>query len=103
MNQFQLPVEKSHGTCLVRVKMREGLEYDEGTWLGVSLAATQLNIVCVGTSLFTANQGGNTTAGLYDGILISLTYLAPEISLQLEGNGTAGMNETVVGDITSTS
>jgi len=87
MNQFQLPVVKSHKTCAAMVDMQEGVTVDMGTWLGISLAATQLNMVCVGTSAFPIDQGGYTTAGMYDGIKVQLMYVAPE-NIGIVGNGT---------------
>ena len=99
LNPFQLPVTKWHHTCAVRISMKDGIKDDEGTWLSVSLAATQLNIVCVGTSAFPTYQGGYTTAGRYDGVKVSLVYCPPEgCSVQGVGNGTMLVNGTMTGD-----
>ena len=87
MNQWQLPVVKSHRTCAVMVDMKDGIVNEMGTWLGVSLAATQLNMVCVGTSMFPEYQGGYTTAGMYDGVKVQLMYVPPDGPVGV-GNGT---------------
>ncbi|KAL6717184.1 hypothetical protein ACLMJK_005099 [Lecanora helva] len=93
LNPYQLPVTKWHNTCLVTVDMEPGRDKDEGTWLGVSLAATQLNQACVGTSAFPKFQGGFTHAGLYDGIRVVLEYREPNNALL--GNGTAQSSGTL--------
>lgn len=92
-NEWQLPVVRSHHTCAVVVSMREGIKEVEGTWLSISLAATQLNIVCVGTSRFPTYQGGTTHAGLYDGVKVKLMYIEPGKS-SLGVNGTISLNGT---------
>ena len=98
MDQYRLPVTKAHGTCAVLVDMEDGRKDDGGTWLGISLAATQLNIVCVGTGTFPKNQGGYTNAGLHDGVRVVLMYMPP-LNSGLEGNWSAQSNETVFGDV----
>ena len=98
MDRYQLPVTKAHGTCVVLVDMEDGRKDDGGTWLGVSLAATQLNIVCVGTGAFPIYQGGYTNTGLSDGVRVVLMYMPPSNS-GLEGNGSAQSNETTFGGI----
>ena len=77
--------------------MKPGLDYDEGTWTSVGLAATSLNTICVGTSMFPTTHGGYTYAGLHDGVKVILTFYPPG-GLELVGNQTAVGNWTSDGD-----
>lgn len=79
--------------------MKDGALDDEGSWLGVSSAAGQLNTACVGTAVFSHLHGGYTYTGRYDGVRIVLMYMPPQ-GIEVELNGTVvsvGVNSTLAG------
>jgi len=73
-DQFQLPNRKTTRTCTVDVEIASGSVEVGGTWLGVGLAATQLNMACVGTYAFPQYQGGYTFAGSEERLKITRRY-----------------------------
>ena len=85
-DQFQLPKRKTTRTCTVVVEIASGSAQVGGTWLGVGLATTQLNMACVGTYAFPQYQGGYTFAGSEEGLKITLRY---------SGSSGNELNETV--------
>ena len=70
-DQFTLPVSKSSGRCRVSVELK-GLLPEDGTWLGLSLAATQLTVACADREGYLSKRGGWTDAGDQDGIRITV-------------------------------
>ena len=67
--QFELPVSKSYGGCQVLVELNSAAPED-GTWLGLNLAATQLTYACA--DRYFPKTGGWTDAGDSDGIRITV-------------------------------
>lgn len=65
---------EAHGTCAVVVAMKAGVHESGGTWLAVSLAASLLNMACVGTGRVSRLQGGWTTSGAQEGVNVTLGY-----------------------------
>ena len=70
-DRFKLPVSRSSGNCQVLVELR-GLEFEDGTWLGLSLAATQLTTACTDREGYLPKRGGWTDAGDHDRIRITV-------------------------------
>lgn len=68
---FTLPVSKSSGLCQVSVKLKD-LAAENGTWLGLNLAATQLTTACADRWGFLPQRGGWTDAGDNDRIRITV-------------------------------
>ena len=68
---FTLPVSKSSGLCRVSVQLK-GLTPDDGTWLGLNLAATQLTTACADRWGLLPKRGGWTDAGDNDRIRITV-------------------------------
>ena len=68
---FKLPVSKTSGLCQVSVELK-GLTPEEGTWLALNLAATQLTIACADRRGYLGKRGGWTDAGDNDMIRITL-------------------------------
>ena len=73
-DQFKLPVAKISGTCSAVVGLIDGAPETQATWLEIGLAATQLNIACVGTGMFSKLKGGFTFVGERGRIRIDLVY-----------------------------
>ena len=73
-DRFKLPVSKSSGRCQVLIELRSRLSED-GTWLGINLAATQLTTACADRNGYLAKRGGWTDAGDNDRIKISLYWI----------------------------
>lgn len=70
-DQFKLPVSKSSGLCQVLIELKTLLPED-GTWLGLNLAATQLAIACADPQGYIGKRGGWTDTGDNDKIRIYL-------------------------------
>lgn len=70
-DQFKLPVSKSWGECQVFVELKSLMPKD-GTWLGLSLAATQLTSACADREGYLSKRGGWTDAGDHDRIRITV-------------------------------
>lgn len=68
---FGLPVSKTCGLCEVLVQLRS-LRTEDGTWLGLNLAATQLVTACTDREGFLPKRGGWTDAGDHDMIRITV-------------------------------
>ena len=85
-DQFMLPVSKSSGRCQVLVELKS-LATEEGTWFGLSLAATQLTTACADRDGYLAKRGGWTDAGDHDRIRITLQSVRQ--ALDRVGNGTS--------------
>ena len=68
---FKLPVSKISGLCQVSVELK-GLTPEEGTWLALNLAATQLTMACADRRGYLGKRGGWTDAGDNDMIRITL-------------------------------
>lgn len=73
-DRFKLPVSKSSGRCQVLVELKS-LSPEDGTWLGLNLAATQLTSACADREGYLAKRGGWTDAGDNDKIRITLQTL----------------------------
>ena len=88
-NRFELPVTKTSSQCEVLVGLKS-LAPDDGTWLGLNLAATQLLAACIDREGFLSKRGGWIDAGDSDKIRITLqtwTRVLDKVG-----------NETVVGE-----
>ena len=70
-DRFALPVLKAYGLCQVAVQLR-GPRPEDGTWLGLNLAATQLTTACTDREGYLSKRGGWTDAGDNDMIRISV-------------------------------
>ena len=70
-DRFTLPVVKSSATCQVSVELKS-IKPEDGTWLGLGLAATQLTVACADREGLLAKRGGWTDAGDHDGIRITV-------------------------------
>ena len=70
-DRFKLPVIKAAGHCQVSVDLK-GPMPEDGTWLGLGLAATQLTAACADREGFLAKKGGWTDAGDHDRIRITV-------------------------------
>lgn len=71
VDPFTLPVSKSSGLCQVSVKLKD-LAAENGTWLGLNLAATQLTTACADRWGYLPQRGGWTDAGDNDRIRITV-------------------------------
>ena len=54
---FKLPVSKTSGLCQVSVELK-AVTAEEGTWLALDLAATQLTIACADRRGYLGKRGG---------------------------------------------
>ena len=89
-DQLRLPVSKSSGWCQVLIGLRS-LAPEEGTWLALNMAATQLIAACVDREGFLAKRGGWTDAGDHNGVIITLQ--ASRLMVEDVGNGTIAGEE----------
>lgn len=85
--RFELPVTKSSARCQIWVELRT-LAPDDGTWLGLNLAATQLIIACANRDGYLSKRGGWIDAGDSDRIRITFGYLRSALD--------KGTNDTTV-------
>ena len=84
-DRFALPVSKSSGLCEILVQLRD-LRPEDGTWLGLNLAATQLVTACTDREGFLPKRGGWTDAG--DNNRIRITVQSSKQFHDLSGNET---------------
>ena len=84
-DRFALPVLKSCGLCQVVVQLR-GPRTEDGTWLGLNLAATQLTTACTDREGYLPKRGGWTDAG--DNDMIRITVQSSKQMLDVSGNET---------------
>lgn len=68
--RFELPVSKSSSRCEISVGLKS-FAPDDGTWLGLTLAATQLIIACANRDGYLPKRGGWIDAGDTDRIRIT--------------------------------
>lgn len=89
-NDFELPLRRIVGTCVVSVEMRKGAEVQTGRWVEVQAVASHLNVECRAKEGFT---GGSATAGEGAGVKVRLEWS------RVPPGGLVGMgrlNETVL-------
>ena len=84
-DRFALPVIKSSGDCQVLVQLR-GPRSDDGTWLGLNLAATQIVTACTDREGYLPKRGGWTDAGDHD--MIRINVQSSKQFLEVSGNET---------------
>ena len=82
-DRFALPVTKSCGPCQVLVELR-GPRLEQGTWLGLNLAATQLTTACTDREGYLPKRGGWTDAG--DNNMIRITVESSKQLLDVSCN-----------------
>ena len=70
---FKLPVQKTVGSCTVRVELYAASFTVAAAWLGISTRASTLNRLCLRTT-FLIYKGGWATYAKDDRIMISLFY-----------------------------
>ncbi|KAL2052377.1 hypothetical protein ABVK25_007249 [Lepraria finkii] len=58
-DQFKLPVATCSGACSAVVVLIDGAPETEAAWFENGLAATQLNIACVGAGIFSKLKGNS--------------------------------------------
>lgn len=84
-DRFALPVIKSSGDCQVLVQLK-GSRSEDGTWLGLNLAATQIVTACTDREGYLPKRGGWTDAGDHD--MIRITVQSSKQFLDVSGNET---------------
>ncbi|MCJ1461291.1 hypothetical protein MMC28_011673 [Mycoblastus sanguinarius] len=94
-DRYELPIIKQYSYCRVVVELMSGFASEESSWLGVGVAASNLNIACGKTSQEMGYKNGWTNAGEHDGIRITLEWAKPLPPGLLGG----GSNGTTVGAV----
>ena len=70
-DNYQLPIVRTYSSCAVQIELQPGRDSESASWLGIRVAANQLNMACVDPSSSTTLGGWGTT-GTRNGIKITL-------------------------------
>ncbi|CAF9922232.1 hypothetical protein IMSHALPRED_005630 [Imshaugia aleurites] len=87
-DQGRLPVEKTHGDCMVTVNVVDTRDFS--SWTTVNLAASLLMTICTDISLNSAYTGGYAFTGDRAAIKVTLQRYEPSLAA---GNGSGLLTE----------
>ncbi|KAL9635348.1 MAG: hypothetical protein Q9164_003515 [Protoblastenia rupestris] len=99
---FQLPVQRTHGSCSVNINIAQGYTEDKSSWVGISLLASQLTQACSTLNFPSGKTGGETFEGdlgkvrIRVGRVLRLNNAMNETSVENTGGSNNAMDETDV-------